>query len=49
VLAIAAKIPDAGHRASVLERVPENVRTLALATEWLGDPQPPPAGPLAPP
>jgi len=45
---IADKIPDPGHRASFLEHVPENARTLALAA-WVGDPAPPAAGPLAPP
>jgi tetratricopeptide (TPR) repeat protein len=49
LLAIAARIPDAGHRASFLEQVPENARTLALAAAWLADPAPPPAGRLAPP
>jgi len=45
---IADKIPDPGYRASFLEHVPENARTLALAAAWLGDPAPPPAGSLAP-
>jgi eukaryotic-like serine/threonine-protein kinase len=34
--AIAGKIPDPGHRRSFLEAVPENARTLALASTWLG-------------
>jgi eukaryotic-like serine/threonine-protein kinase len=48
LLAIADKIPDPAYRASFLEHVPENARTLALAA-WVGDPAPPAAGPLAPP
>jgi len=40
LLAIADKIPEPGYRASFLERVPENERTLALAAAWLGEPQP---------
>jgi hypothetical protein len=36
--AIAGKIADPEHRASFLERVPENARTLALARAWPGDP-----------
>jgi tetratricopeptide (TPR) repeat protein len=48
LLAIADKIPDPAYRASFLDHVPENARTLALAVAWLGDPAPP-AGPLAPP
>jgi hypothetical protein len=45
LLAIADRIADPGHRASFLENVPENARTLALAAAWLGDPAPPhPAG-----
>ncbi|HEX3477091.1 MAG TPA: hypothetical protein VHT91_18835, partial [Kofleriaceae bacterium] len=35
VLAVADKIPDPDYRASFLEQVPENARTLALATAWL--------------
>ncbi|HEX7836159.1 MAG TPA: hypothetical protein VF469_01785, partial [Kofleriaceae bacterium] len=38
LLAIADKIADPSYRASFLEQVPENARTLALATAWLGDP-----------
>jgi tetratricopeptide (TPR) repeat protein len=38
--AIADKIPDPGYQASFLAEVPENARTLALATAWLGDPSP---------
>jgi tetratricopeptide (TPR) repeat protein len=49
LFAVAHKIPDAGRRASFLEQVPENARTLALAAAWLGDAAPSPAGPLAPP
>ena len=47
LLAIADKIPDPGYRASFLDSVPENARTLALAAAWLGEL--PSAGPLAPP
>lgn len=36
LLARAAAVVDPGLRASFLERVPENTRTLALAEEWLG-------------
>jgi tetratricopeptide (TPR) repeat protein len=42
--AIADKIPDPGYRTSFLADVPENARTLALATAWLGDPPPHPTG-----
>ena len=35
--ALADKIPDLEYRASFLERVPENVRTFALARAWLGE------------
>jgi len=38
LLAIADRIADPDHRASFLERVPENARTLALAAAWPGDP-----------
>jgi len=38
LLAIADKIADPDHKASFLERVPENARTLALAGAWQGDP-----------
>jgi tetratricopeptide (TPR) repeat protein len=48
LFAIADKIPDPGYKASFLERVPENARTLALAAAWLGDLAPPPVGQLAP-
>jgi hypothetical protein len=34
---IADKIADPDDKASFLERVPENARTLALADAWLGD------------
>jgi len=36
LLAIADKIADPDYKASFLERVPENARTLALADAWLG-------------
>jgi hypothetical protein len=35
LLAIAGKITDPGYRTSFLEQVPENTRTLALASAWL--------------
>jgi tetratricopeptide (TPR) repeat protein len=35
LFAIAGKITDPGHRTSFLEHVPENARTLALASAWL--------------
>jgi hypothetical protein len=35
--AIAGRIAEPGHRASFLEAVPENARTLALARAWLGE------------
>ena len=38
LLAIAGRIADPAYQASFLEHVPENVRTLALARAWLGDP-----------
>jgi hypothetical protein len=38
LLAIADKIADPDYKASFLERVPENARTLALADSWPGDP-----------
>ncbi|HEX7942531.1 MAG TPA: hypothetical protein VF488_12040, partial [Gemmatimonadaceae bacterium] len=38
LLAIADKVADPDHKASFLERAPENARTLALARAWLGDP-----------
>ncbi|HEX7840324.1 MAG TPA: hypothetical protein VF469_22755, partial [Kofleriaceae bacterium] len=38
LLAIADKIPDPAYQASFLAHVPENARTLALATAWLGEP-----------
>jgi hypothetical protein len=40
LLVIADKIADPGYKASFLERVPENARTLALAHAWLGDTAP---------
>jgi eukaryotic-like serine/threonine-protein kinase len=40
LLAIADKITDPDYKASFLERVPENARTLALADAWLSDPAP---------
>jgi hypothetical protein len=40
VLAIADKIAEPTYRASFLEHVPENARTLALAAAWLGDASP---------
>jgi hypothetical protein len=40
LLAIADKITDPDYKASFLERVPENARTLALAHTWLGDSTP---------
>jgi hypothetical protein len=36
LLARSAKIKDAALRASFLENVPENARTIAFAREWLG-------------
>jgi tetratricopeptide (TPR) repeat protein len=42
--AIADKIADPGYRTSFLADVPENARTLALATAWLGDLPPDPTG-----
>jgi hypothetical protein len=41
LLTIADKIADPDYRTSFLEHVPENARTLALASAWLGDPAPP--------
>jgi tetratricopeptide (TPR) repeat protein len=38
LLAIADRITDPGYKASFLEGVPENARTLALADAWLGAP-----------
>jgi len=35
LLEVASKIGDPSYRASFLEQVPENARTLALATAWL--------------
>jgi eukaryotic-like serine/threonine-protein kinase len=40
LFAIADKITDPDYKASFLERVPENARTLALANTWLSDPAP---------
>jgi hypothetical protein len=37
LLAIADRIPDPDYRKSFLEEVPENARTLALASLWLGE------------
>jgi hypothetical protein len=37
---IADRIADPDYRASFLDQVPENARTLALAAAWLGDPAP---------
>jgi hypothetical protein len=37
ILANAEKIGDANYKRSFLEKVPENVRTLALARQWLGE------------
>jgi tetratricopeptide (TPR) repeat protein len=42
--AIADKIADPGYKTSFLAHVPENARTLALATAWLGDLPPSPTG-----
>jgi tetratricopeptide (TPR) repeat protein len=42
LLATADEIPDPGFRASFLEAVPENARTLALARAWGGEPAPRP-------
>ncbi|HEX7840488.1 MAG TPA: hypothetical protein VF469_23580, partial [Kofleriaceae bacterium] len=42
--AIADKIPDPAYKTSFLEHVPENARTLALASAWLGDPDRPDRG-----
>jgi hypothetical protein len=39
LLGVADKIADPSYRASFLEQVPENARTLALATAWLDDPR----------
>jgi hypothetical protein len=36
LLEVAGRIPDPTYRASFLDRVPENARTLALARAWLG-------------
>jgi len=36
--AIAGRIADPACQTSFLEHVPEDVRTLALARAWLGDP-----------
>ncbi len=36
LFAIADKIPDPAYKASFLTHVPENARTLALASTWLG-------------
>ena len=45
LLAIVETIADPDYKASFLETVSENARTLALAAAWLGDPAPPhPAG-----
>ena len=45
LLEVAGKVADPSYRASFLEQVPENARTLALASAWLGAPAPPdPAG-----
>jgi hypothetical protein len=41
LLATADKIPDPGFRASFLEAVPENARTLELARAWGGEAAPP--------
>jgi len=41
LLTIADKIADPDYKASFLEHVPENARTLALASAWLGEPAPP--------
>jgi hypothetical protein len=43
LLAIADKITDPDYKASFLERVPENARTLELADAWTSDPAPDPA------
>jgi tetratricopeptide (TPR) repeat protein len=40
LLATADQITDPDYKASFLERVPENARTLALADTWLGDSTP---------
>jgi hypothetical protein len=40
LLAIADKITDPDYKASFLERVPENAKTLTLADAWRGDPAP---------
>jgi eukaryotic-like serine/threonine-protein kinase len=39
LLAVADKIADPSYRASFLEQVPENARTLALASAWLDNPR----------
>jgi hypothetical protein len=40
LFSIAARIPDPVYKASFLEDVPENARTLTLARAWLGDAAP---------
>jgi tetratricopeptide (TPR) repeat protein len=40
LLAITDRISDPDYRASFLEQVPENARTLALASAWIGRPAP---------
>jgi tetratricopeptide (TPR) repeat protein len=39
LLEVAARVGDPSYRASFLEQVPENARTLALASAWLDDPR----------
>ena len=40
ILVIVGKIADPDHKTSFLEHVPENARTLALASAWAGAPVP---------
>jgi hypothetical protein len=40
LFAIAGRIADPDYKKSFLENVPENIRTLALAHAWLGEPPP---------
>jgi tetratricopeptide (TPR) repeat protein len=47
LLGIAGRIADPAYQRSFLEHVPENVRILALARAWLGDPDAE-GGPLSP-
>jgi tetratricopeptide (TPR) repeat protein len=42
LLSIADRIADPAFKNSFLENTPENARTLALASAWVGEPPPPP-------